>query len=102
YEGRLLTIPDRVTAHGTSPITVANPSEGDRDDRVASVLDRPLSFHFVDKGLYANRRNRGASAYIARLVRGLVRRKSGLSLGVVAFSQAQQDEIEGALASLAA
>ncbi len=99
YEGRLLTIPDRVTAYGTSPITVASPSEG--DDRVASVLDRPLSFHFVDKGLYVNRRNPGEAAYIARLVRGLVRRKSGLSLGVVAFSQAQQDEIEGALASLA-
>jgi hypothetical protein len=103
YEGRLLTIPDRVTARGTSAIAVAAPAEGDEraDAGVDAVLDRPVSYHLLDKGLYLNRRNAGEAAYVARLVRGLLRRKTGLSLGVVAFSQAQQDEIEGALAALA-
>ncbi len=98
YEGRLLTIPDRVTAHGTSRISVGAASDGDVNaDR---VLDRPVSYHLLDKSPYESRRNKGEAAYIAHLVRSLLRRKTGMSLGVVAFSQAQQDEIESALAAL--
>jgi len=99
YEGRLLTIPDRVTAHGTSAISVVAAADGDAN--VKRALDRPVSFHLLAKSPYQNRRNPGEAEYIAQLVRSLLRRKTGLSLGVVAFSQAQQDEIDNALAALA-
>jgi hypothetical protein len=99
YEGRLLTIPDRATSHGTSPISVTAASDGDAS--AEQVLDRPVSFHLLGRSPYQNRRNSGEAGYIAHLVRSLLQRKTGMSLGVVAFSQAQQDEIEGALAALA-
>ena len=52
--------------------------------------------------MYAHRCNLAEARYIAALVRELLRRDSGLSLGVVAFSEAQQGEIESALEALAA
>src|SRR5215510_13781875 len=50
---------------------------------------------------YENRRNAGEAAYVAGLVRGLLLRGSPLSIGIVAFSEAQQTEIESALDELA-
>ncbi len=55
----------------------------------------------MQHGVYDKRRNRAEADYIAQLVRELLRRECGRSIGIVAFSEAQQDEIEGALQRLA-
>lgn len=103
YEGRLITIPDR----GLEPRSEQVPSL--RSDEAAAaaagadaLLQRPLSVHRIADGVYANRCNLAEARYIAALVRELLMRETGLSLGVVAFSEAQQGEIEDALDALAA
>src|SRR5690606_30987837 len=51
---------------------------------------------------YVNRTNAGEAEYIAHLVRGLLRSGAGHTIGIVAFSEAQQGVIEAALDALAA
>jgi hypothetical protein len=98
YGGRLLTVPDvAAPAGGVLPPCASD----DGDARAAAVLDRPVSFHRLAAAPYHQRRNAGEAAYIARLVRGLLAAGTGYSLGVVAFSLAQQDEIERAIDALA-
>lgn len=73
------------------------------------VLERPISFHYLQDGCYAKRRNRAEADYIARLVRSLLLARKedptaavvAGSIAIVAFSQAQQTEIEAALERLA-
>ena len=91
YSGNLFTIPDRALAVGDRP-----------DQPVDQLLARPLSFHCLPSGVYENRRNAAEAAYIAALVRDLLQRKTPHSVGIVAFSEAQQTEIESALEALAA
>jgi hypothetical protein len=99
YGGKLLTVPDRDLAATLPAIDVRDPAEGDAN--AARVLDRPVSFHRLAHGVYTDRRNSAEAAYIARLVRGLLAGEHRLSLGIVAFSEAQQGEIERALEALA-
>ena len=99
YEGRLKTIPDRRRPAERAPIVVEDVEEA--NDNVERVLDRPVSYHRLVSSPYTSRTNAGEAAYIARLVRGLLRRDTRLTLGVVAFSEAQQGVIEEALAGLA-
>ncbi|HQU45053.1 MAG TPA: AAA domain-containing protein, partial [Pirellulales bacterium] len=100
YQGRLLTVPEeRFAAAGQDELRAASADDAERF--VGPMLERPVSFHFLEHGLYDNRRNRPEAEYIARLVRELLRGETRLSLGVIAFSEAQQDEISGALAQLA-
>ena len=66
-----------------------------------ALLARPISFHRLDRSPYVLRTNPGEAAYIAGLVADLLRRETGLTIGVVAFSEAQQSEIERALEALA-
>ena len=68
---------------------------------VDALLARPISFHRLDRSPYVLRTNPGEAAYIAGLVADLLRRDTGLTIGVVAFSEAQQSEIERALEALA-
>lgn len=96
YGGQLWTIPDRTVEAERPPIRVAG---ADGEAHVAEVLDRPISFHRLTEGVYHQRRNVSEARYIARLVRGLL--GSGLTIGIVAFSEAQQSEIEVALERLA-
>jgi superfamily I DNA and/or RNA helicase len=63
---------------------------------------RPVSFHFMQHGVYEKRRNRAEAEYIAELVRALLTAEQHPTIGIVAFSEAQQDEIEAALQRLAA
>jgi hypothetical protein len=58
------------------------------------------SVRVVD-GVYVRRTNPAEAAWIAELVRELLGRETGKSLGIVAFSEAQQGEIERALDQLA-
>ncbi|MEI7688162.1 MAG: AAA domain-containing protein, partial [Planctomycetota bacterium] len=100
YQGRLLTVPEVTpTSTGLLPIVVPNVAAG--DDNVDRLLERPISFHRLDGSTYQGRRNQGEADYIARLVRGLLLKENGLSIGVIAFSEAQQGEIEQALNRLA-
>ena len=56
----------------------------------------------MENAPYDSQRNPGEAAYIAHLVREILNAQVGLSIGVVAFSQAQQSTIESALNALAA
>ncbi len=98
YEGRLRTIPDRLRQARREPIAVDEPESGDL--RAAQVLDRPISYHRLANSPYERRTNTGEATYIARLVRGLLRSDAGQTIGIVAFSEAQQGEIESALQRL--
>lgn len=103
YDGRLVTIPDRLREATSDESTVLH---SDQDDAASSGVDalmqRAVSFHRVADGVYLDRRNPAEARYIAQLVRELLLRESRHSLGIVAFSEAQQDEIESALEALAA
>ncbi|WP_349656531.1 AAA domain-containing protein [Xanthomonas sp. 10-10] len=103
YDGRLVTIPDRrIEPADEQPATLRS----DRPDAgiagADAVLARAVSFHRLDDGVYIGRRNAAEARYIALTVRELLRRETGLSMGIVAFSEAQQGEIESALEILAA
>ncbi len=100
YQGRLITIPDeQVGEVERRPIEIDTPEVGDENARY--ILDRPVGFHYLKDGVYLKRRNRDEADYIAHLVRGLLNKGNGLSIGIVAFSEAQQTEIEEALERLA-
>jgi hypothetical protein len=107
YDGRLATIPDRrPPAEALPPIEVDASEPGDlgEDEARAGIdglLERPISFHRLRGSAYTHRTNPGEAAYVAQLVRELLRRETGLTIGVVAFSEAQQTEIERALEALA-
>jgi len=99
YGGNLFTIPDRQRAVGDRPELIVNASE-EGGKNAETLLARSISFHFMENGVYDERRNANEAVYIAHLVRGLLQRDTKLSIGVVAFSEAQQTEIEAALAAL--
>lgn len=100
YSGNLYTIPDRQRAAADRPELIVTASE-QGETNAAALLARSISFHFMENGLYEDRRNPNEAAYIARLVRGILQLDTKLSIGVVAFSEAQQGEIESALGCLA-
>jgi predicted DNA-binding WGR domain protein len=101
YEGRLLTVPDRQLPHASQPeLVVKSPS--DAAAHTEALLGRAISFHFHPEAVYERRSNAAEADSIAQLVRELLARNTGLSLGIVAFSEAQQAEIERALTRLGA
>jgi len=108
YAGNLYTIPDRnLPDAALGDITIrtakenAETNEGEVRGHVDALLARAISFHFVTDSVYAERRNEGEAKHIALMVRELLARESKQSLGIVAFSEAQQSEIESALDALA-
>lgn len=103
YEGKLVTIPDRAMELANNDVATLR-SDGEGVDRIGAdrLLERAISFHQLADGVYVERRNLPEAQYIARLVREMLLRETGLSLGVVAFSEAQQAAIESALEALAA
>jgi hypothetical protein len=114
YGGRLATVPDRAPAVAGRPDVRVDlpPDVGDgvppeavpRETAAAGVdalLDRSISMHRLTGAVYRRRANAGEAAYVAALVRELLLRGTGLTIGVVAFSEAQQGEIERALEALA-
>ncbi|MCL2713184.1 MAG: DUF4011 domain-containing protein [Alphaproteobacteria bacterium] len=103
YNGQLVTIPDRALPSGD---IAAAPSSSRDDDAMAAGVERllrsPITTHRIKDGVYEQRINVPEARYIAGMVRELLTRDTGLSLGVVAFSEAQQGEISSALERLAA
>jgi hypothetical protein len=99
YQGKLATVPDRLPPHTAPPWTLRS------DSPVTEVCDSLLAgsitaVRLVD-GVYDRRTNPAEARWIASLVRELLVRETGKSLGIVAFSEAQQGEIERALDDLA-
>ncbi len=108
YEGRLATIPDRTPAPTVrEPITLEVAGDGSPDEEarvvagVDALLARPISLHRLSGSVYTHRTNPAEATYIAGLVRDLLARRTGLTIGICAFSEAQQTEIERALERLA-
>jgi predicted DNA-binding WGR domain protein len=100
YSGNLFTIPDRQRAlDHAQEIRVTAVEQGAAN--AAALLARSISFHFMENGVYVDRTNPNEATYIAQLIRALLQRETKLSIGVVAFSEAQQSEIESALGRLA-
>lgn len=100
YEGRLLTIPSVRGASPHAPIVVRDASSGAAG--ASALLERSLSHHRMEDSPYEQRRNAKEARYIAELLRGLLARGGRETIGIVAFSEAQQDEIESAIRDLGA
>ena len=100
YGGELYTIPDRQLAHRDAGETRIQ-SPDDAAALVPGILSRPISFIHCESMPYENRRNAGEAASIAQIVRSMISGATKLSIGIAAFSEAQQGEIESALDSLA-
>ena len=101
YNKDLLTIPDKTIHHNSkSDIVVDKPNDGSKN--VAELLSRSISYHYLPNSVYEKRSNLDEANYIAHLVRELLVQKTGNSIGIVAFSQEQQHQIEDALTILAA
>ena len=111
YAGNLYTIPDRslpLSNRADINIRINESSETTTYSTQSEVLlntdallARAISFHSVIDAVYKERCNENEAKYIALLVRELLARETGLSIGIVAFSEAQQSEIESALDTLA-
>ncbi len=99
YSGELKTIP-------TPGVLVKRPATVVENlDNIqvtqAQVFDQPITFHKLSDSPYESQRNTGEATYIAQLVRMILTEQSEMTVGIVAFSQAQQGEIESALSRLA-
>ncbi len=99
YGGNLFTIPDQRRSRSDQAGLGATDNQLS-DAGLDALLGRSISFNFIESGVYENRRNLAEAAHVAQLVRALLARETGLSIGVVAFSEAQQREIEDALVGL--
>ncbi|HEV3324908.1 MAG TPA: AAA domain-containing protein, partial [Puia sp.] len=101
YEGNLLTIPDKAIHHREkAPICITDPEQAVL--HADALFDRSVSFHLLTGSVYEKRSNAAEAGYIARLVRELLNRGTRESIGIVAFSQEQQQVIGDALDELAA
>ncbi len=100
YSGALATVPDRERGRiGLGAINATQDVSG--AEAIDALLARRVSFHRLEHGVYENRRNTAEALYIAEMVRELLTRGTGLTIGIAAFSEAQQGEIETALERLA-
>ncbi|MEO2016681.1 MAG: AAA domain-containing protein [Fuerstiella sp.] len=100
YSGRLLTVPEEhLSTERRREILITSAEDGSAT--AAELLTRPVSFHFLENGCYSKRRNTPEAEYIAQLVRQLLIGEEDHSIGIVAFSEAQQEEIERAVRALA-
>jgi len=100
YQGELLTVPEEDLSPSRRPEIVAtDPAEGEAGSK--ELLGRAVSFHRMDGAVYKKRCNRMEAEYIAHMVRALLAEPETPSIGIVAFSEAQQTEIEEAMERLA-
>jgi hypothetical protein len=100
YHGRLLTVPEEeLLLSDAKSLDVQE--TGDAVAYATLALSRAVSFHQLLNGVYERRRNRSEAEYIASLTREILSQPENMTLGIIAFSEAQQDEIENALQKLA-
>lgn len=92
YGGNLLTIPDQ---------EILETDEEDDELPISKRLEfETISFHYQEDGIYSKRQNNVEANTIAEMVKDLLINKPELSIGIVAFSMQQQDNIERALTRL--
>ncbi|MDY7098499.1 MAG: AAA domain-containing protein [Pseudomonadota bacterium] len=102
YDGQLVTIPDQTfPVPGEAPSALHSESEASPVTAVERMLERPISVHSVEDGVYLERANQPEARLIAGMVRELLMGGDNKSIGIVAFSEAQQSCIENALERLA-
>lgn len=99
YKNELLTIPDAQDNQRELGEIISEKSK-DAIANTSLLLERPISYHFLKNGVYESRSNVEEAEYIAEMIRHLLSEKTGLSIGVVAFSMEQQGEIETAVEKL--
>lgn len=99
----MLTIPDRgyEAEYHTEVKHKNTQSEQPLSQRIQQLDKEIISFHFQEDGIYHKRQNKVEAEYIAQMVRGLLQHDPTQSIGIVAFSMQQQDNIEQALTTLA-
>lgn len=99
YENKLVSIPDRLDR---SKLRTDISSKGSFEAayHYTEILKRPISYHYIENGIYEKRSNLEEAAYVAELVKHLLLSQNQYSIGVVAFSQEQQNAIELALEKL--
>jgi len=66
-----------------------------------SILDRGLSFHYLPEGIYSARANEAEASYVAQSIKSILAANAGKTIGVAAFSKAQQACTEQVLSDLA-
>ncbi len=101
YERDLITVPGTEPMEPRPAIRCGDLGALDGAEAARSTLDRAVSFHHLPNAVYESRRNGDEARYIAHLVAGLLEQAPELSIGVVAFSEAQAGEIEDAMGELA-
>ena len=100
YKRRLLTVPEIVhESKSREEINVISSEQAINNYQF--LKDRPISFHFMENGIYENRKNITEADYIAQLVWEYLRVDSERTLGIVAFSESQQNAIDASLEKLA-
>ncbi len=99
YNRNLLTIPDQTIPPEDLTEVKANAAEN-AIENLNALYNRSISFHYMEHGVYDKRTNVSEAEYIAQLIRTLLNKGDRQSIGVVAFSQEQQYEIENALLRL--
>ena len=100
YKRHLYTVPE-ITHENKTRQAISVNSTKQAEENYCCLFDRPISFHFMENGVYENRRNSTEANYIAQLVWKYLKTDEERTIGIVAFSEAQQDEIESALEQLA-
>jgi len=99
YQNKLLTVPD-VKDHQNVSDEIVVEDIIDASNNVSYIKDRPISYHFIRNGVYESRTNNLEAKYIAQLILQLLNENSELSIGVVAFSMEQQNEIESEIQNI--
>jgi uncharacterized protein YdeI (YjbR/CyaY-like superfamily) len=100
YNRGLLTVPD-VVNHDFERNEIVATREEIQAGKVSFKAERPISYHYLQDGVYEKRSNKDEANYIALLVKDLLQQHAEKSIGIVAFSMEQQGEIENALEALA-
>lgn len=102
YGGQLVTIPDQsLTTAQAAPDRIVSDDQSQWRAGAQRVLAAPITTHRIADGLYLDRINLPEARYIAGMVRELLHQDTGQTIGIVAFSEAQQTAIESALDRLA-
>jgi superfamily I DNA and/or RNA helicase/predicted DNA-binding WGR domain protein len=100
YGAGLLTIPDKAIHHNEKTVLEVKSNDAAKTNADA-LYDRSISYHYLPDAVYEKRSNVDEAHYIATLVRELLVRRVKESIGLVAFSQEQQQHIEDELTLLA-
>ncbi|MBW1658286.1 AAA domain-containing protein [Flavobacterium quisquiliarum] len=99
YDSKLLTIPDlKDHSKFSEPIIVEKVQ--DAKANLEQLFSKPISYHYIKNGVYNNRSNTLEAQYIANIVREILMQNKEQSIGIVAFSMEQQNEIETAIEAL--